>query len=304
MTKIEIPAALVESQTEFNGDEGVAWVERLPGLASGCLERWDLRLDGAPLNGLASLILPVLRADGESAMLKLQLMDDETEGEPVALRAWGGQGAVRLLEDAPEDGAMLLERVRPGHTLLTVADETEALTILTGVLGRLVEHPAPPELRTLRDVAHAMLAEAPAALEKLVDDEERELSRACAARLAELADEPGDRLLHWDLHYENVLASTREPWVAIDPKPLAGDPGFDLLPALHNRWDEVEASGDVHRAVRRRFDLMTEMLGLDRERAAGWTLARVLQNTLWEIEDGDDEMSEVQYLVGEAMLKI
>jgi streptomycin 6-kinase len=71
-----------------------------------------------------------------------------------------------------------------------------------------------------------------------------------------------------------VLSAEREPWLAIDPKPLAGDPGFELLPALVNRFE----AGDV----RWRFDLMTEVLGLDRERARAWTLGRVLQNALWK----------------------
>ncbi|CAM5557026.1 aminoglycoside phosphotransferase family protein [Streptomyces violaceorubidus] len=97
--------------------------------------------------------------------------------------------------------------------------------------------------------------------------------------MREVADEPGDRLLHWDLHYENVLAADRAPWLAIDPKPLAGDPGFDLLPALDNRYDPAE--------TRWRFDAMTDVLGLDRERAGAWSLGRVLQNSLWNVEDGD-----------------
>jgi streptomycin 6-kinase len=75
----------------------------------------------------------------------------------------------------------------------------------------------------------------------------------------------------------------RDMWVAIDPKPLAGDPGFELLPALWNRWAEVSASGDIRRALLRRFDLMVEVQGLDGERAAVWTLARVLQNALWDM---------------------
>lgn len=91
-------------------------------------------------------------------------------------------------------------------------------------------------------------------------------------------DEPGDRLLHWDLHDENVLASARAPWLAIDPKPLAGDPGFELWPALDNRFDADEITW--------RFDAMTDVLGLDRARARAWTLGRLLQNSLWDIEDG------------------
>ena len=59
------------------------------------------------------------------------------------------------------------------------------------------------------------------------------------------------RLIHGDLHYENVLAADREPWLVIDPKPMAGDPHYELAPMLWNRWDEVVASGDVRDAVRR-----------------------------------------------------
>jgi streptomycin 6-kinase len=56
-----------------------------------------------------------------------------------------------------------------------------------------------------------------------------------------------------------------------------------LLPALWNRWDDLVRTGDVSGALLRRFDLMTEVLGLDRAHAAGWTLGRVLQNAVWDL---------------------
>jgi streptomycin 6-kinase len=31
-------------------------------------------------------------------------------------------------------------------------------------------------------------------------------------------------LLHGDLHHENILAAEREPWLAIDPKGVVGEP--------------------------------------------------------------------------------
>ncbi len=63
-------------------------------------------------------------------------------------------------------------------------------------------------------------------------------------------------------------------------QPLSGDPGFDLLPALWNRWDDVVATGDVSRAVLRRCDLLVDILGLSREQAEVWTMARILQNAM------------------------
>ncbi|MEW1584462.1 aminoglycoside phosphotransferase family protein [Micromonospora vinacea] len=100
----------------------------------------------------------------------------------------------------------------------------------------------------------------------------------------------------------HVLAGEREPWLAIDPEPLAGDLGFDLWPALDGRWDAVVASGDVTRARLRRFDQLTEVLSLDHRRAAGWTLGRVSQKAMWTIEDGRATLEPAQAAVATALL--
>ncbi|MEU5849978.1 hypothetical protein ABZ790_27350 [Saccharopolyspora shandongensis] len=55
--------------------------------------------------------------------------------------------------------------------------------------------------------------------------------------------------------------------------------------------------------MHRRFDLLTEAVGLDRERAAGWTLGRVLQNTLWDVEDGATALAPSQVAMAQAMLE-
>jgi streptomycin 6-kinase len=250
---------------------------------------------------VVSLVLPVIQPDGTRAALKLQPISDENVGEPVGLRAWNGNGAVRLLDEDPASGAMLLEWLNADRPLSTVRDDVVAVRILAELLARLVALPAPANLRHLGDIAAAMVERTPQASATLPDPDDRRLLRECAAAVRDLLDEPGNQLLHWDLHYDNILAGDREPWLAIDPKPLAGDPGFDLLPALHNRWDEIVATGDVPRAVRRRFDLMIEILGLDRERAAGWTLGRVLQNCIWDINAGATVLHPVQTAIARAL---
>lgn len=299
---IEVPAGLAEVQSQANGDAGRAWLAALPELVSTALRHWDLRRDGAVRHGMAALVLPVVRPDGAAAVLKVRFVNEESEGEAAALRVWDGNGAVRLIDEDLPTGALLLERLDADRTLSSLEDDTQALKILTEILGRLVAHPAPEGTRRLTDIARAMLVQVPGAVAALPD--RRPILEACAGAVAELAGEAGDRLLHWDLHYDNVLAGPREPWLAIDPNPLAGDPGFDLMPALDNRWEDIVATGDVPRAVRRRFDLMADMLGLDRRRAAGWTLGRALQNTLWDVEDGEPDMSPVQLAIAEALLPV
>ncbi|WP_052848620.1 aminoglycoside phosphotransferase family protein [Streptomyces avicenniae] len=277
---ITVPPRLAAHHAAFSGDAGRAWTAALPALADRMLAEWRLRPTGPAMHGMVALVLPVTTGDGIPAVLKLQPPDEETEGEPSALAAWDGDGAVRLLAHHPGTGSMLLERLSQ-RSLADVADAREAVTLLTGLLARLTAATPPPGLRQLRDLADAMLARVPTALRD-ADPVCRPLLRDCAAAVREVRDEPGDRLLHWDLHYENVLApllgSGREPWLAIDPKPLVGDPCFDLAPALHNRWTPD--------GTRARFDLMTGLLGVDRARARAWTLGRVLQNALWSVASG------------------
>ncbi|MFH8614715.1 aminoglycoside phosphotransferase family protein [Streptomyces sp. NPDC017979] len=294
---IEVPQALVDSHAAHGGAASRAFVEALPARAAALLDRWELRRSGAPMHGLVSLALPVERADGTESVLKIGPVDEETEGEPAALRTWDGAGAVRLLEHDPATGALLLEGLDAARPLSAVPDVRRAVQVVAELLARLSAGPAPAGMRRLGDVTAAMLAQVPAAARRLVDADERRLLLDCAAAVREVADEPGDRLLHWDLHYDNVLAAEREPWLAIDPKPLAGDPGFELLPALTNRYDPDPA------ATVWRFDLMTEVLGLDRERARAWTLARSLQWSLWDVaEDGKAELPQVPAEIALALL--
>ena len=299
---IDVPTALADTQCRHNGARGRAWIAALPRLAADYLDRWALRRDGPAQHGMTALVLPVVRADGTPAALKLQPVDEENIGEAVGLRTWNGVGAVRLLDHEPDTGTMLLERLDATRPLSMLTDNDAAVHVLAELLARLVAVPAPPGLRRLAKIAAAMLDQAPRAVAALHDPDEKRLLRTCASAVAELVSEAGDRLLHWDLHYDNVLAGQRNPWLAIDPKPLAGDPGYELMPALVNRWDEAVATGDPARTVLRRFDHLTDVLGMDRLRATGWTLGRVLENALWDIEDGEHALDPTQRTIATTLL--
>jgi len=284
--EIVVPAELADLHQKYSGESGRAWISALPALAAMCIDHWQLQIDGVSAFGAVALIIPVARRDGSKAMLKLQPVDDETGGEPAALQAWAGRGAVRLLEHEAGSGAMLLERLDAARDLTVMEDDLAAARIIAELLVRLNSARAPAGMRRLSDIAAATLAEAPDAVRLAGDADERRLLSECAARLEAMTTDPiEDRLLHWDLHYFNVLCTLdgSQRWTAIDPKPLSGDSGFELMPALWNRWEDLIQTGDLTRALLRRFDVMTEVMALDRSRAATWTLARVLQNAVWDL---------------------
>lgn len=281
-----VPAELAELHEKYSGEDGRAWIAALPALAATYLDQWQLTIDGSVTSGAVALIIPVLRRDSSRAVLKLQPVDDETGGEPAALQAWAGHGAVALLDHDSSSGVMLLERLDASRDLSTMEDDFAAAKIIAELLVQLNSVPAPAGMRHLREVGAATLAQTPEAISLAQDPEERRLLINCAARYQDLITEQIDnRLLHWDLHYYNTLSTLdgAGEWKAIDPKPLGGDSGFELLPALWNRWDDLMETGDVSAALLRRFDLMTDVMGLDRSRAAAWTLGRVLEAAVWDL---------------------
>jgi streptomycin 6-kinase len=298
--RIVVPPSFVRVRANWAGDGARAEADALAALGESYLDRWDLTPDGVAMHGMASLVQPVRAADGTPAVLKVPIIDAEQPGEAAALRAWDGDGAVRLYAEDPDTWVMLLERLEP-RDLENFEDDLSAVRIVCALLRRLHSHAAPAGIPRLADVAAKMVADAPKAAMRFDDPADRRVLRYWADATAEVAGEASDRLLHWDLHFENVLSAEREPWLAIDPKPLLGHPGFDVLPALGNRWDEAVATGDPARAVRRRYDLMVDELTLDPQCARAWTYARLLQNAIWQAEDGDVKIDPTQILIGEAI---
>jgi hypothetical protein len=82
-------------------------------------------------------------------------------------------------------------------------------------------------------------------------------------------------VLHQDFHGGNVLRAAREPWLAIDPKPLVGEREFDAASYLRDRRELLVEPG-ASRLVSRRLDIFEAELGLDRERVRRWGIAHAL----------------------------
>jgi streptomycin 6-kinase len=221
--------------------------------------------------------------DGTPAVLKLIHPHRESEHEADALARWDGDGAVRLLDRSEDGYAILLERCEPGTPLSAAGPET-ALDVLAALLPRLWL-PAGEPFHTLADEAAWWVSYLPDEWASAGRPFERRLLDAALDALASLAPSQGEHvLLHQDLHGDNVLAAAREPWLAIDPKPLTGEREFAVAPIV--RSTEL---GHSRRAVIGRLDRLTSELGLDRERARGWTIG---QTIAWAV-DGPAEHAEV-----------
>jgi streptomycin 6-kinase len=257
---------------------GADWLDRLPLLLSECAEEWKLRL-GAPFEpATISLVVPATLPDGSAAVLKIGFPEPESAGEPDALAAWDGRGAVKLLARDEARSALLVERCMPGTQLWAEPDEERANEIAACVLRRIWRAPgADHSFRLLTDIAAEWEESISAAWDRLGHPFERPLLDRALDALRDLrSSQPEVVILHQDFHGGNLLAAEREPWLAIDPKPLVGERAFDAASLLRDRRAELARDPHPVRTVTRRLDLLSDALELDRERMRGWGIVHAL----------------------------
>jgi streptomycin 6-kinase len=280
-----LPPAWVEQVSRYpaeGGPTGAQWIATVPRLLASGLERWGLAVDGEPRTGYTAVVVPVRRGVQRLA-LKVTWPHPEATHEALALRTWAGEGAVRLVAALPSDGLLLMDRLDADADLTPVwADE--ACEVIGDLLGRL-HVPAPPQLSRLGPWLEPHLermARRPAV--------PRRVTQRTAGLARELLAHNGpDLMLHTDLHFANVLRRRDGSWVAIDPKPLAGHPGFDVFPVLHNRVDELGTGAAFRWSVRHRVELVAEAAGIDVDEARVWSLLRAGIEVSWTSEEGDPE---------------
>lgn len=270
---MRVPDDLTASIRSWAGPAGERWLAALPGLVAGLAADWGLVV-GEPFqpSGYTSLTLRVERA-GEPAVLKVLIPDEWSRDEGAGLRHYGGRAAVTLLAEDPERWALLLERCLPGTPLLAEPDDV-ATEVVAGLAAELWAPPSAGTAFRSLEWAAGQWADTLAA-DRRVDPALRAEAAALLPDL--LASAPPPVVLHSDLHPANVLRASRRPWLAIDPKPLLGDPALDLTPVLRDRATPEN--------VGRRFAILREVV--DPARLRGWTLVKCVEGAAWSYVAGD-----------------
>ncbi|MGO4670119.1 aminoglycoside phosphotransferase family protein [Bosea sp. 2RAB26] len=239
--------------------------------------RWALAEDGEPILTRTSRLLPV-RRNGEPAMLKIATVPEEKRGA-VLLIWWNGIGAARVIEH--HDDAILLERATGNRSLAAKAEhgrDDEASVVLCRAVAELHKPCAAPpsNLVPLSDWFRALHA-AP----------QGGIFVRCAEAARMLLAEPRDVVaLHGDIHHANILDFAERGWLAIDPKGLKGERGFDYANLFCNPDHPVAtAPGRLARQV----DVVAHAAQLERGRLLRWILAWAGLSATWLIEDGETD---------------
>ncbi|WP_051571037.1 aminoglycoside phosphotransferase family protein [Cryptosporangium arvum] len=291
-----VPGALVRNAVAAWGDEGRRWVAALPGLIHDVARDRTLSV-GEPYTLSFHWVAPVTDAAGRPAVLKLGPPGPgHLRDEVAALRAFDGRGAVRLLDEDAGRGVLLLERAEPGtlaRDLLTggarrrplAARDADATAALITVVNRLHRAGATPlpQVETQREAfgqyLHRFGDHGPLPRE-LVERADRLFGELCADRTRTV-------VLHGDLHHDNVLRAEREPWLAIDPHGLVGDPAYEAAALLYNP-DPDRRDPSLLALVPARIEQLADGLAQPVDRVTAWGFAVAMLSAVWDTE-GQDE---------------
>lgn len=287
MATVEIPPALARNAIGAWGAEGRRWLAELPERVAAVAREWGLDI-GAPFAELSyHWVVAATAADGTPAVLKLGPPEPgHLAVEAAALAAFAGRGAVRLLAYDAVRGALLLERAEPGslaRTLVPQRDEAATAAVI-GVLRRL-HSPVPagapdlPDLTTQGASFDGYLRRYPGAgplPRHLVAQAGRLFEELCASA-------PHRVVLHGDLHHDNVLRAAREPWLAIDPHGVVGDPGYDTGSLLFNPDPDRRDDG-LLALVPARVEQLADGLDLPADRVVAWGFVKAVLSEVWTTE--------------------
>lgn len=282
--------ALVETATRTWGEEGRAWAERLPDLVASFCEEWGLTLKTADYTFSYSFVVPVQRASGEAAVLKLRVPNGDFLCELNALAIYAGEGMCRLLESDAARGAMLLEQVKPGVPLLELGETPGAVSAAAGAMRQLRRPPSQslplPALvdwwRDARAGLRVRSAGGPGPFPPGFVEEAGEIYEHL------FADRADHVVLHGDLHHWNILSSDRAGWLAIDPHGVTGPPECEIGAFMLNPNDGALVRPDVRAVLGRRLDQFADELGFDRETLRLASFAYGMLSITWSTEDGGD----------------
>ena len=237
-----LPKDFVRNTIELCGDKGQAWLNNIPALVNDLEKTWSIKVGKHFRNLSFNYVANATTADGESAVLKLALplQDVEIYGEAEYLQTIDGKGAVRLFNFDREKQAALLEKCVPGKNLKSIFRSTkaDAVPIAIGVL-RGLRRPIPESTDSFIKLDDWFDGLRRAEGTKFPQDyAERALSYYQELSI----DRENQFLLHGDLHHENILSATREPYLVIDPKGTIGHVAYDIGVFLNNHvnwldWD-------------------------------------------------------------------
>lgn len=285
----ELPGNFTAAILGLDPEGGRKWLTGLPTMVDEIAENWSLVAVGEPFQNLSyHYVAPCVCADGSEAVLKVGCPAEQRTlfNEAKMLRLIGGKGLVKLLHFDENRFALLLEKLSPGENLKTICrgDEVRATRIAIEVMRRLWREPP-------GDNSFQRLGDWFGGFEKaektVFNGGHLKKARAFYEELA--ATSGRQMLLHGDLHHENILSAEREPFLAIDPKGIVGDPGYETGTFLINQARWLLPAPDLKKRLAGSIRQLAEGLEIEPQNLKKWVFAQAVLSAWWTFEDNSGD---------------
>jgi streptomycin 6-kinase len=284
---VQVPEKLIETVKRVHGEAGRRWLADADRWLSECRTRWSLEL-GEPFENLSyHLVVPGRMPDGTDIVLKIGVPCRELLTEAAALELFQGVGAVRLLEHDARRGILLLERLSPGTPLYESQDDSEATSVAAALMRRLwrntpaQDHPF-PSLANWFQAFERLKVGFDGGSGPFPPDL---IQRAENTFIKLNASSDSKVVLHGDLHHANILLSQTRGWVAIDPKGIVGDAGYEVGSFMLNQLPLEQSQSVVIDILSRRLSIFSRELRIERGRLARWAFCHAVLSALWDFEE-------------------
>jgi streptomycin 6-kinase len=275
-------------------EEGKRWLIDLPEIIAEIEESWSLSVENPFPNLSYHYVAPCVSAGGGEAVLKIGFPGEAANilNEVKMLKFLDGRNSVKLLRFDEKRFAFLLEKLTPGENLKTICrnDDAKAVEIAIKVMRSFWQKPpADHEFPRLEDwfrrFNQAANSEFPASYIK-----------KARVFFDELSEAKQEMLLHGDFHHENILSATREPFLAIDPKGIVGDIGYDISIFLTNHADCLKDAPNFREKLNEAVLKFSVAFEIEPQNLRKWVFAHSVLSAWWTFEENcDNWKSELDF---------
>ena len=290
---VSLPERFVENIRGLHGEAGEKWLARLPLLVREIGEKSALEIEPPFSNLSYNFVAPCTRlTDGVKAVLKIAFPEKDPliASEAKMLKILDGRGCVGFLDYDREYCALLMERLLPGENLIEICrrDDERATAIAIELLRKCWGLPASTVAAEFPTLEKWIESLARADSTKLPSD----LIKKAQIYFGELLAAGGENfLLHGDFHHENILSGSqngRAPFLAIDPKGIIGEMGFEISVFLNNPRSWVLNHPEKERVLKKRLEMFSAGFGIEPENLRKWAFSEAVLSAWWTIEDNGE----------------
>ena len=273
------------------GSAGDAWLFALPHFLKEIEKARNIKIEKPFQNLTYHYAAIAIQSDGSECVFKCGVPNEALVNEIHALQYFDRNGAVKLLDSDENKGWLLLEKCSPGVSLSKLKEDQATLIAIQTMqsLWRPIDDNH-LKFRHIKDWFQGLqrAKQSNSIVPKKLIHDAILMSEELLSSLGEVV------LLHADLHHDNILSASRQPFLAIDPNGIFGEREYEIGAFMRNPYSITETDTNLKKCFDRRLSIITELTGFDRERLLMWTFVQAVLAAWWHVEDHTNGIENMQ----------